>query len=365
MNKILVLHTSVGLGHKTIAENISYYLTKENIEVKLVDVLSIEKGKLSSTSTKIYERIVKSFPFVWDFLYDSKLVNLISQPLRVPMARAKTMELEKIINEFQPDLVITTQTTASALVSSLKEEGKYRGRFGIAFSDFHFHSFWWYGNADIYLANISEQKDALKKLGVPENKIFVSGITLPPKVDVGVTDIKHKLGIEERSKVILVSAGSLGYGMPLDLIDRLKEIQNATVVVVCGKNIEIKNEVESRFRTSANVKVLGFYSPMSELYGISDVYVSKAGALSVSEALLYELPLVITHMLPGQEKLNITYLVSKGLVTNMVNEDSSKIVEWVKKECESGELKQGLKAIEKPINIDIEKWVNEVKGLVS
>jgi processive 1,2-diacylglycerol beta-glucosyltransferase len=68
----------------------------------------------------------------------------------------------------------------------------------------------------------------------------------------------------------------------------------------------------------SNVLVLGFYDQMPKLYTIADIFISKPGGLSTAEALYYRLPILVTHWLPGQEELNIHYLLSKGLIMSSI-----------------------------------------------
>ena len=52
--KIIVMFTSVGLGHKVIAENIAQALRKQpNLDVVMLDVLEFYRGPLTETSEKI------------------------------------------------------------------------------------------------------------------------------------------------------------------------------------------------------------------------------------------------------------------------------------------------------------------------
>jgi processive 1,2-diacylglycerol beta-glucosyltransferase len=60
--------------------------------------------------------------------------------------------------------------------------------------------------------------------------------------------------------------------------------------------------------------VLGFYQPMSDLYAVTDLFLTKPGGLSTAEALQADVRIQITHWLPGQEELNYTYLTANQLV---------------------------------------------------
>lgn len=325
--KVLIFHTSIGLGHKTIAENIGYHLEREGYTVQLSDILEVQSGKLVEVATKIHEFINTKLPFVWSWLYSITNVEPFTRSLRVSLAGRNSDRAKKKIDEFQPDLIISTHTTSSGIVSYLKKSGQYKGLFAITFSDFHLHRYWLYSEADFYLANIEEQKQKMVKLGIEAEKIFVCGITLKPKPTIDENKVKQGLGLSlAHQNIVLFGSGSLGTQVTPQSINNFinnlievypKEIESPKVIVVCGKNEKLKKDLD-KIVNPKYALVLGFYKPMQELYAISDIFVTKPGGLSTSEALQWFLPLCVTHLLPGQEELNFDYLTAKSLIMSKV-----------------------------------------------
>ncbi len=162
MKKILILYTSVGEGHKTMAENIGWHLEHEVMKCGLVILLlfktACSPGKLFLSTNSIN----KHLRFIWGWLY--RWGHFAILPFRVFIAGLIPTRQKLFIDEYQPDMVITTQTTASGSIAYLKKRQLYRGLFGIAFSDYHLHRYWLYPQADFYLANIEEQKQTILNL---------------------------------------------------------------------------------------------------------------------------------------------------------------------------------------------------------
>jgi len=310
MKKILILHTSVGLGHKMIAENLGAAFARGGFEVKTEDIGKIQKGKFQRSLVSVHQFINKRLPFVWTFLY--KWGHFIFLPFRVFIAGFNYKQTAEIVRQFRPDVIITVQTTASAVISYLKKKKIYQGPFGIAFSDFHLHRYWLYKQADFYLANIEEQKKEMINLGIPQEKIYICGMTIKPKPEINKQAVREKFGISENEKVVLVGIGSLGIGLNLQMLENFRKNLPATLIVVCGKNEELYKQL--KVFESPKFIVLGFYNPMAELYAIADVFITKPGGLTTTESLQWHLPMIVTHFLPGQEELNINYLVRKNLI---------------------------------------------------
>ncbi len=334
MNKILVLYTSIGLGHKMIARNIAAELSKYGYSCVTRDILEVENNRLGSFGTTLYMKIISKTPWVWDFLYTNKWVHRLLLPFRDFVASKNSEKVLSLILNEKPELVITTQVTASSVVSNLKKRGLIDCGLYVAFSDYHFHRFWKVDNADGYLVNIVEQKSMLIELGISPNDIFVCGITLPEKVVVE--------GAKERKKVLL-AAGSLGIFEPGDLIDELLKKKEISIVVVTGKNEKLKTVLDNKYSSEERVEVLGFTENMDEVYRNAGIFITKPGGISVAEALSYNLPICVIFTLPGQEEFNMQYLVPKGLVIDMRNKTFVEIVNLVQVELETGEYRRALR----------------------
>ena len=84
---------------------------------------------------------------------------------------------------------------------------------------------------------------------------------------------------------ILISAGGFGVGQVGVMLESLMKLRHpAQVIAICGRNAELKAEIEAQFgrrppTRSVSVKVLGFTTVMDELMAASDLIVGKPGGL--------------------------------------------------------------------------------------
>lgn len=362
--RILILYTSIGLGHKYIALNIAYHLEKAGFEIQLADVLKVQSGVMVSVGEWFHSLINRRFPFVWRWLYFSKLFAKVTMPFRVPLAGKNSENIQSAVREFQPDMVISTQTSASAPMAYMKQHGLFNGQFVIAFSDYHFHPYWYYEQADFYLVNIPEQAEALQKLGVKSEQIAVCGITLKPAKPVDVQVVKQKLNLVGK-KIILMGSGSLGIGFPesllLEFAKELTTTQPDThLVVTCGKNEAMQQKLEGEAqKQSLNMTALGFYEPMAELFAVTDVFLTKPGGLTVAEALRDNVTMITTHFLPGQEELNYEYLTTRKLMQPIPQPMTAKNLALAARISMDGKMK-----VENPNSVAITQKNNEGTALI-
>lgn len=324
--KILVLYTAHTIGHKRIAENISYWLAQAGAQIELREVLKSNPSPAVKYFLRVHVWVNTHAPWLWKFLYLWGFWFTM-MPLRLPVAWLQKTEIEKIIAEVAPDVVLTTQTSPSAVLSVLKKARRYTGMWGVAFSDYHFHRGWVYPRADFYLTNIDSQAEKLARLGVSPERIFRVGFALPPLPLERRAELRQQFSIPLEARVLLIGSGSLGVRLPKDLLKlcedvvaRLSQEQvDARVVVACGRSVEVLAELQEASKSRSWLIPVSFYDPMSDLYQIADVFMTKPGGLSVAEAGQFGLPLVVTHTLPGQEDLNLLYLEAGGYVTSLVH----------------------------------------------
>jgi processive 1,2-diacylglycerol beta-glucosyltransferase len=99
------------------------------------------------------------------------------------------------------------------------------------------------------------------------------------------------------------------------MVERLRDIVRCDfqAIVICGKNEELRSQVQQSVSDDDRFVVLGYTDKMHELMKISDLFVGKPGGLTTSEALACGLPMAITQPIPGQEERNSDHLLEEGI----------------------------------------------------
>ena len=83
------------------------------------------------------------------------------------------------------------------------------------------------------------------------------------------------------------------------LIDEVAGCKDTELIVVCGSNQPLYEELHKN--AAPNVTVLGFTSNMAEYMKAADLFVTKPGGLSTTEAAVCGFPIVHTAAIPGCE----------------------------------------------------------------
>ena len=318
MKKVLVLHTSVGHGIRITAQNIySQLLQSGKFEVRIADFHEVEPGPIVEILEKIYFFSTEKVSWIWAVLY-SEAVASLTIPLRMFTASFRYKRILAEIRKFEPDIVISTETVPSGVIAYLKRKKLYSGKLIVAFSDYHLHRFWLYDECDLYLCNIAEQAEKLKALGIPENKIAVTGMIIAPKYlhKIPRQQARKEAGLQSELSAVLVSGGRRGLIASFEIVSELQKSGTPfAIAVVTGKNRDLKTRL-SALPHSPNhpLQIFEYVTNQDVLMSAVDLLISKPGGPTIAEAVGKNLPIILTDAHPGHEQANLNYLVEHGIV---------------------------------------------------
>jgi processive 1,2-diacylglycerol beta-glucosyltransferase len=166
-----------------------------------------------------------------------------------------------------------------------------------------------------YFVALDETKAHLEALGLPSERITVSGIPIDPifAKPVDRAAVRASYGLNPDRTTLLLSAGALGVGPTELVVERLKQLRHpAQTIVICGKSDEVKARVSAATGGDPRFLILGYTDRMHELMHISNLFIGKPGGLTTSEALACGLPMAVFSPIPGQEERNADHLLEDG-----------------------------------------------------
>jgi processive 1,2-diacylglycerol beta-glucosyltransferase len=114
---------------------------------------------------------------------------------------------------------------------------------------------------------------------------------------------------------VLIIGGGLGVGPIPEMVETIAGTSEPfQLIVVCGRNERLLNEIENiAKRSKVFIKPYGFVDNVNELMDASDVMISKPGGLSISEAMVKGVPVIVNTYIPGQEESNLMFLEKNGV----------------------------------------------------
>ena len=324
--RVLILSASVGNGHTIAAESLkqTFEITKLAGEVRHEDVLKFTNPLFRRLYGKAYIDLVNRAPELLGWMYDQLDEPWKTEKRRLFFDKLNTTPLIKMIREYDPDWIVCTHFLPSEIVSDLKASGKLNCPQAIVVTDFDMHALWLCRNYEHYFVALDETKAYLESLAFPPEKITVSGIPISPKFSEAKSKIamREEFGLQADVPTVILSLGGFGVGRIGTLLEALRKIRRPVqILAMCGRNEELKNELDSKSKSDNIVRVIpvGYTKRMDEYMSASDLIVGKPGGLTTCEALAKGLVFVIVNPIPGQEERNSDHLLENGVAIRSNN----------------------------------------------
>lgn len=321
VKKILVFYGSYGGGHLSAAKSICAYLEKHYPEanIKMVDCIEYINKYINKASTEAYKELAKKVPWIWKRVYKNSQNGALSH---ISNATNKLMsyKLNLLLQEFQPDLIISTHPFATQMCAILKKRDKIDCKLATVLTDYHIHAQWLvlYRYVDYFFVSNESMKTDMVAEGVNDEKIYVTGIPISERFleTKSKREIYKEFELSPKKDIVLFfGGGEFGLGkntafMTLKAFIRL--FPNLQIVAISGKNKKMHKRFEELIEntnSSDRVKLFDFVDKIPELMYISRLVVTKPGGLTITESLASKLPIVIINPIPGQEEENAQFLV--------------------------------------------------------
>lgn len=315
MKKILLmpLLNSMPSGHHQVCDAITEFVVgrSENIECKKIDVLNEWNPLIESAIVKFYLNWIRHAPRTYAGIYRQFAYKSTESRSYKYYDILFMRKIEKILVEEKPDLIICTHSFPSYFINKLKKNGKCSIPCINIYTDFFMNDVWGRENIDYHFVPDELMKKELHcKYKIPEKHIFITGIPISQEFSIKNHHENHK-----RNGNILISGGSTGLGNMLDLLENGLGEARLNFYVLCGTNKGLYQKIKSL--NKSNIYPLPYISSkekINELYNMTDAIVTKPGGVTVTEALKKRIPIFVQSALPGQEEINLAYLLEKKLV---------------------------------------------------
>lgn len=332
--RIVIATVTAGGGHLAAAAALeeAWRQARPGDTVERIDVLEFASPLNRRLHKDGYVQIAEHAPELWGILFDktdNPKVAQVLERLRRLFPSSSRARFGRYLDAVNPDAVLCTHymplwtlsvwkrslNGACAPRSTVHPIG--RGKpvlVASVITDFDAHALWMDACVDLYCVAADATKARLVARGVPAHNVVVTGIPISPKFTrrPHMRTARRALGLRTGLRVVLVLSGGFGMGAVADTVAVLDGASTPfQMVVVCGRNEKLRAELAGR--TYAHpTRVLGFVSNMHELMAAANLIITKAGGLTVSEALAMSKPLVIVNPIPGQESANCDLLLEHG-----------------------------------------------------
>lgn len=320
--RVLILHASIGGGHKSAAQALEKTFALRGVtDVVVRDVLEFGGKVLERAVVGSYKVTSEKAPLLWKMFYESgdvsdprwgEIKNLLRGQAQRPMF---VLTLDRFVKKLKPDIIIGTHFMPLEILYPLKRKGEITAPMYEVITDYMVSSDWIQNGVDAYFVASEFTRAAMIARQVDPTRIHVTGIPVKPELALPKTreEARARVGLTSEHVITL-----LGGGIPANRVrhvaqELLQTDLRGTLVVVAGRNEELQNEIAA-LKNGATLRLLklGFIDYVDDLIAASDVVITKAGGLTVSEILARGTPMLVIDPIPGQEEWNADFVAGSG-----------------------------------------------------
>jgi len=325
--RVLIVHGSVGAGHKRAAQALSEAFEERypEVHVEVVDFVDFAGSLFNTIYKKGYlslsEKNWGSHFVGWAFdAGNTKPPGAFKRLVQ----EAFLLDFIRYIYKFQPDVIVNTHFLSTEIVAGLRRRNLLKIPQVTVVTDYDAHAFWASWPCERFFVG---QEGAVANLThvnpkITEDDVMITGIPVVPAFNALPTKNKctKNLGLagdKGRPIVLICASGAKYMGRPsvFTLYEQaLSCEEKLEIVVITGRQKDLRVELEEILVPSQHkVKLEGFTRVMHEYMQAADLIITKPGGLTTAESLATGTAMVVVNPYPGQEMRNTDNLLENGI----------------------------------------------------
>ena len=315
---ILVLSCGTGGGHNSAAAAVKEEMLSRGHSVTMLNPLELCGRKVAGRVDNAYISLAQTVPGASGAIYD--LGNAYRRlPWRSPVYYANShasYALAAYLAENPVDAIVMSHLFPAEILTYLRLHGTPVPKTIFITTDYTCIPFMEECVCDAYVIPAKELIGDFTTRGIPEDRIYPLGIPVRKgfRERQSRQQAKAALGLDQEKRYLLVSGGSIGAGKLEKALGLLCDITKGTdfsPIVICGNNTSVLGHLEKRY--GSQVRLLGQTDRMAEYLRACDLYFTKPGGLSTTEAAVMEVPLALLPPIPGCETRNRRFYTETGM----------------------------------------------------
>lgn len=304
MPRILLLTAGFGEGHNTAARCIAEALREmPDVDVRVADVYLETVPRFTKVLQAGYSLAINKLPFIW-----SAIFTLLDKPgnleKTLPLAGNLRNALKRVLEEYRPDVVVSTYPLYAFLTRELRKLGCAAAEaplLTMITDSTAINTSWYRGGSEAFLLADEETAEVLRHGGADPSRLKVLGFPVAPRL-AGLSPVESVL--EGPKRLLYLPSSRAGHTM--EVIRELQKLPGTEITVVTGrlKGLHAALEASGLF-DGVTTRLVGWTDKIPELLCAHHLYIGKAGGAIVHEAMAAQCPILVSHVVPGQEEGNI------------------------------------------------------------
>lgn len=315
----LILSCGTGGGHDAAGKAVTDELIRRGHHAVMLNPYTLHSEQLAEKINQVYISAAQKAPKMFSAAYSA--AQLYRQlPFRSPVYyvnRCMTSIMEEYLTQNHFDIIITPHLFPAEIITAMKQKGLDAPRTIFIATDYACIPFTEETDCDAYVIPSSGLADAFTDRGLPAGKLHPFGIPvqrcfMQPE---SRKEARRRLNLSSDKKYILIAGGSMGGGRIRKVIQLLTDEtagrKDTELIIVCGSNTALYDELQKK--TRSDITLIGYTDDMAGYMRAADLFVTKPGGLSSTEAAVCRVPIIHVAEIPGCETSNARYFSSHGM----------------------------------------------------
>jgi processive 1,2-diacylglycerol beta-glucosyltransferase len=309
--RLLILTAAFGEGHNSAARNLALALSEAGAEARVCDPCLAATPFSTQLLARLYRIATDYLPRVWEKIYYSiDRIDFNRQGLAT--TRKPQRWLARLIAEFQPTAIVSTYPLYPYLLDRIfKETGVRLPVFTVVTDSMEINSAWLRAPSDFWLVTDPATRESMSGGSVPPGNVIDTGFPVNPvfsrltplAADDACAPFRVLFFPTSRQRALTAMGTAILAASPA-----------VRLTVVLGKNVRLLYRAARALQLAhpGRVRLRGWTRRVPSLLTQHHLVVGKAGGATVHEAIAAQCPMLIHHLVPGQEEGNLALLKAIG-----------------------------------------------------
>ncbi len=313
MKRILILTAGFGEGHNSAARGIRDGLAQvaPDAQVELRDLFADTYGIANEWARIAYLGLIDRAPAAWGFVY-RWLDRERSFTGNFKVFFTLKNYLSRLLARFRPDVIVSVYPAYPHMLDEMlgpTGTSDYK-RVVLITDSISVNGIWYRCTADYFIVPNDVSASVLLKAGIPAEKIKAFGFPVSPRF-AEINALRAPPSDANGRRVLYIVNGAKP-GAP-DLVRRLSALPQIQLTVTTGKDARLFRQLDQMRKTNAlQFDLINWSDDLPRLLRSNHLLISKAGGATVQEAIAASCPMIINHIIPGQEEGNARLITGSG-----------------------------------------------------
>ncbi|MCY4008716.1 MAG: glycosyltransferase [Anaerolineaceae bacterium] len=336
--RVLIMMSRTGGGHVAAAEALTEALEARfgsECQVTQLDVFTEYMRYPFNRQPQIYAHWIRNAAWLYGLYFSWWNLPLLHRLGAHLLYQPNRSWLRKLFREQPADLYVSVHAAISGPVLLAAPRGPQRPAFlAVGVDLISAHRTWFDQGLDACVMPTRQAYECGLRYGMQPPQLRHIGLPIRPSFVNALTDratARTRLGWPQEGHLVLLVSGDGGFGPVYRTVRALDEAElGCQLAVVTGRNRALERKLRAQ-RWRGPTHICGFVDDMALRMSAADILISKAGSLTIGEACVAGLPMILTRSIPGQERGNTAYIeaAGAGLRSRDVSRTVAIVKEWL------------------------------------